>query len=643
MILRLFADFMISSKLDGQRIAQRRFFERRKASIYMKKSTIALLAIVYGFIGFQAYALAPTFDNIPTVVISDEEDNSITVDNNWFRYINALNILDFTNWDVSLTPADLTYSFSEVTTHQEVAINDKLALDEGAGQLGTNPPLDKQLTTEGYWLSFQDLIRSPRGVSTPFPNPTGALPNGNLPWHAAGGTFDAEARGVVLWVVDTNDKSASTVVSVISIDDSFDKLSESVTTIFGGPLVVASTAADPSANNSWFLFSSVNPTPPAGVSYGTGSSGGGAMSIQTPAGTAGVKWFNRWQQTQATTATGKIPYVTGNVLYAAFFGLTHNAATRGQAPTLRIGVANGAENIQMYNAVNSVNAAIYTGAGLTDAQANTQLADAGVLRYYPVYWESFENTTNWDAAHMTVPALNIDARTWFAFFDVVDQDTNDAGTWTMSDFYVVTTPMPSFGAPEQEFTNFTAAGNWSVEGTNGTQITKTDNQPAAGMIRFTDTGSTTADYWYLWTNLVNKISWQKGKVIRLSFYLSCPTAANRANFHRFRGRMNAVVQNVTSELFVRRALDSSFGEPACPPVYSGNPADLLETMRYSGYTPSYGGPSAQLSAVPGGFDQFVLSFDALHNRSDSIATGNATAYSLHKAVIDIFDDPFGLD
>jgi hypothetical protein len=307
-------------------------------------------------------------------------------------------------------------------------------------------------------------------------------------------------------------------------------------------------------------------------------------------------------------------------------------------------VANGAENIQMYNAVNSVDSSLYSAVGLTDAQANSQLADAGVKRYYPVYWESFENTTNWDEAHMTVAALNIDARTWFAFFDVIDESTNDAGTWTMDDFYVVTTPMPTFGAAEQEFTDFTTA-NWTNSAQNGTQITKTNNQPAAGMIRFTDTGATTA-YWSLWTNLVDKISWQTGKVVRLSFYLSCPTAANRQNFHRFRGRMNAVVQNVTSELFVRRALDASFGEPACPPVYSGNPADLLETMRYSGYTPSYGGPSAELAnpALAGGpYDKFVLSFDALHNNSDAIATALPTAYSLHKAVIDIFDDPFGLD
>jgi hypothetical protein len=613
----------------------------------MKKSTIALLAIVYGFIGIQAHALAPTFNTIPTVVISDSEDSAITVDNNWFRYINALNVLEFVNIDESLTPADLTFSFSEVTTEQEVAINDKVALDEGAGELGSNPPVANQLTAGGYWLSFQDLVRSPLAGSTPFPDPSAtALPGGMLPWTAVGGTMDAESRGVVLWVVDTNDKTASTTVAVMSIDNSYDDLSGSVTTAFGGPLVVASASQDPSGDNSWFLLSNVSAAPPAGVTWGTGSSAGGALSIQVGAGSAANKGFNRWQQTQAALATGKIPYVTGNVLYAAFFGVTHNAASRGQAPTLRIGVANGSESIQMYSAVNSVDSSVFTPAGLTDAQANTQLPDSGVMRYFPVYWESFENTTNWDSTHMTAPSIDpaIDARTWFAFFDVMNDSANDAGTWTMSDFYVVTTPMPDFGAAEMEYTDFTAAGNWSLSTQNGTSIIKTDNQPAAGMIRFTDSGAA-APYWYLWTNTVDKIAWQKGKVIRLSFYLSCPTATDRENFHRFRGRLNEVLQNVTSELFVRRALSHSpFMEPGCPPVYSGNPADLTETMRYSGYTPSYGGPSAELSAVPGGFDQFVLSFDALHNNADTEpASSSPTAYSLHKAVIDIFNDPFGLD
>jgi hypothetical protein len=436
-------------------------------------------------------------------------------------------------------------------------------------------------------------------------------------------------------------------MAVVSIDDSYDDLSGSVTTQFGGPLVVASAAQDPSGDNSWFLYSNVNLVPPTGVTYGTGSSAGSAMSIAAPVANVN-KVFNRWQQTQASTATGKIPYITGNVLYAAFFGMTHNAAARNIVPRLRIGVANGAENIQILNAINSVDASLYSGAGLTDAQANTQLSDAGVLRYYPVYWESFENTTNWDETHMVVPALNADARTWFAFFDVVDESNIDGGTWTMSDFYVVTTPMPTFGAAEQEFTNFTAAGNWTLASQVGTQVVKTDNQPATGMIRFTDSGAA-GDYWYLWTNLVDKISWQKGKVVRLSFYLSCPTLANRENFHRFRGRLNAVAQNVTSELIVRRALaHDPFNEPGAPPVYSGNPADLLETMRYSGYTPSYGGPSAELSAVGaalgGPYDRFVLSFDALHNRGDATAASStATAYSLHKATADIFADPFGLD
>ena len=618
----------------------------------MRKGFITLMAAAFAFLGASTFANAPTIRSIPDVVITDTEQPALTADINFFRYMNAFDVRDYAS-DSDTDYDALKFSFREGTTHNNVAINGAEQL--GGGETAANPPAGKQLTDGaggGYWFNFRDILRNP--LTDPDPTLGSPAPDpgvsGILPWQNTDGvdTESGDSRVVTVWVTDGDTDPTSTTFLVLSINGDgtspLDTLSGGFNTVFTSDLSV-STAGKAGGVNAWYDWAADAGFSDPAVSLATTTSGAGTLGIIGSPTFSGSVNFARWEQCYAgDDALGlnwAIPQVDGNTLYCALYSIEHNAADRSSFPGMRIGVQNSGFNVQLFNTIVSA-----WSPGANDADANPQLADSGVTREYPLYWENMADKVNYDAAHLVIAGTpDTDARTWGCFFDMFDNDAVNPkdGTITLSDFHVVTASIPdaldASSADRVDYDDVTG-GAWGQDTGNGT-YTVNANSPATGMITVTAPASAGTSGTFFLYHGPNDVPWNQGKLLRTTYYLSCPTAADRTNFHRARIRNSNLLFSVNTEMFIRNSLGDAIGHPACPPVYSGTPTDLTDEMRYAAYVPAYGGSSSFIDGLSLG--TFQTFFDYLSNADDAAHADVVSAVSVHKAMYELLADPLGLD
>ena len=166
----------------------------------MRRTVVTLSAIAFALVAMTGYAKAPSFGDLPDVIISDQEKNEelgFTTDYNFFEYMNAFDILTYAQDEDSSPANDLKFVFTEeVPNMNDLQINGKTQLDLGTAD--ENDPStwcgfeiipSGQGSGGDFSVSFQDLIRSPSPFAgVPFPDPLyeqGGAPyfgrHGNLP------------------------------------------------------------------------------------------------------------------------------------------------------------------------------------------------------------------------------------------------------------------------------------------------------------------------------------------------------------------------------------------------------------------------------------------------------------------------------
>lgn len=630
-------------KLAGLGLGQRPFVKERRGNI-MKRGMHALFGtIAIALFAASSYANAPTWRTIPDVIIGDDEDNvGFTIDQNYFRYVNALNFQGLIT-DVDSPTTSLKFAYLEASTHDDISIQDKRQLNLGLGELPNSPGTWnasvslRTVPSGSFFMSFRDTFRSPLPHAVPYPDPlvdpanvgagsygptqTAILAgrNANGTWNLLGG------RPVVLYAADGNDNVASRTLLVYSINHGVDALSGAYSTVFSDTLQTTS---------NWKY------TTVAGMSIATSAFAQNLMSLSAGATATGAlnKFFGRWETRDSGNGFNmKIPYVTGNKIYVARFFLTPSGpSNKGNLPTIRLGSYISGSNLQIVNWIGSVNN--------TDPNANPQLPALNTQRIYPVYWSSHDWTPNFN--NLFIPLSGIDARTFALFFDVhdVNQQTglpDDNGLWSLTNVEVLTIDRPATKALESNLTNLTAGGSWglSIDPVNSAGGVTINQNTATGTITFAvPAGASTSvapAQFLLWGYAraanVGLYNWD-GKLRRASLYMACPTTADRNNFHRVRLRHMTFGEFWFQEFYVRQQFLAQ-GNPIVPVSQQASPGQFT---RYESYVAPYGQATALITSV--GWHKISPVIDQLYNipgQTNNLATNTI----VQKMTFESFDEP----
>jgi len=655
--------------------------------MFMKKKGLALAlgTIMLALAGHVGFANAPIISQIPDVLVGDwafNNDHGLTVDYNFFRYLNAFNLLNYVN-DNDTANADLRAAFKEWPYEQDkdVSINDKLQLWSADGEDTADRTTwlsDSELTGGGtnWWMSFRDLVRSP-GTSVPppaFPDPlridgssvdTGDLDYTTkeyLPWHntpGAAGTRSAPYfRTVNMWVAD-EDQSVSNTFLVFSVNNGLNDLSGGFTTLFSDDFL---------GTTAYWTYVGASQY---GLTNATSSGGAGAGYLGLAGGTnapTGNAYYGRWRTIalDAYNYTHVIGHIPSSQIYHARYRLKAMTNSPGHPSNktylaqLRLGVQNGGVVAYLDTVVAS--AGLDPGLGYN---VDSQLPDLGSTKNYDFFWSSMADTPNFQ--NLYLPGLGVDARTWMPFFDLLDFDagsgTEDEGLWQMQSFVAGGIPYPStlsLSSPASlrfELTNLVTG--FSVNGSTSNMSVLTNN-PSTGLITFNDLGllplggNTFADTYIQWQR-ENTVDWYAGKLVRAKVWLSCPSNSDRLNYHWTRIRHSIGGGNIITAFSIVQNLQALCGNPGMPisrqdPNY--NPPNLGPTV-YDVYVSSLGGPpAAYFQTTPIDFTIYrpwALALDQIHNRGGqdnnfavNPATGpalNPTHVTVHKILYEVLTEP----
>lgn len=646
----------------------------------MKKLATALSIVASIMASSSVFARAPIISGVPDIVIGDRED-SLTIDNNWFRYANAFNILDYVT-DVDSPQSDLLFTFVEQTTSKDLGIR----IDEAGATAATVSQLDAvdsptvvsdwtghEITNYGasprdYLLTFVDLIRSPEPYgSVPYPDPAkvgggtaGPTELVDLGFHNTEGSGALQDASRTIWLYVADDPLAegasrvdSDAITVISRNYGFDSLSGGVSSLFRETFDNgAGTTGDP---NMWTAGTYAGMTA-CTISQGSGTTGGNGY-ISLACATAVTNGFTRWALVNNvapggdptfTAYVGAIPYVTPgpgeNLIYCARFTMSQNNADRGAAPKIRVGTYQA-----NYLAQNIVTIKAIQGGGAT---VNPQIPAQNENIVYKVVWSAMEgapdfSTLNYPGRSTPTVIPPLDMRTYNAFFDLWDQYNDQGGAWTLWNLDVVTAPRPANVTPAINDADFDAGG-WTLDTSSGTQLTISHNT-GTGAMTFNDAGcgnrTTPAFYYRLWTKLLDRtlVRWDSNDLLRFSLSMSVPAVGDRAGFHWFRLRENTLAFNVSNE----SAIMGDDGRIS--PVIGGYPyvpnttPYTYETYLSSQVADASFDWTAIRNAVVGAGrgDSFQMYFDGIAlPLSGSTGAELATHYTIHSLAIEVLDDTF---
>ena len=588
----------------------------------MRKGLAILLGtLAFALVGANTFAKTPVISGVPDVIIGDTEDG-LTIDNNWFRYVNAFNLLDYVSDEDSTPSTDLMYVFLEENSYNNLRINDKTQIDAADFD---NPAAWRPNEITGYGgtrtflLTFWDVLRSDPATQDPFPpywpNPVDALgaevtsdSREMLPWQTVEGSpavLDGTERLVTMFAADEFFGTDTDTLFVMSENAGFDDLTEQVTTIFEDTF--------PGGASTLWTYSSVAALPQCTEGDAPGTPG--YLSIQsglTANGTLGAwsnVYFGRWSTFVQPYGEGVIAHAAGDVMYRANLTLRQDQAMTDVTPRIRWGAIQGAINQVTSNATTPM-------PGVADgdeATMNPQIPAQGVQQNFTTCWSAHDDSPNFDDLLWDTGTVGVvDFRGWNCFYDVFDAEDTQAGTWFCDTLLVETIPTPAAVMPVASLTDFSG---WDVDDGDGS-MTVTHG----GGVTFNDPGATGSvrNYFLLYAD--TGVDWEAGKTLRINAELSCPTASDRENWHRFRIRPYTGFWHVSQEWFLQTDdglnhgtiwADGDIGGdpvlPTIPPVGS--------TYTYSVYVCPNGGPTPELQALNATYHttDITVALDQLHN------------------------------
>jgi hypothetical protein len=582
--------------------------------------------------------MAPVINGVPDVIIGDSEDG-LTIDNNWFRYVNAFNLLDYVSDGDSTPSTDLMYVFLEENSYNNIRISDKGPIDaadfDNPSAWGPN-----EITgfggTRNFLLTFWDVLRSDPATQQPNPPYWGHPLDANgdevtttqqelLPWQTDESdplVLAGDKRLVTMLASDEFDNIDSDTLYVMSENAGIDAVVEQVTTIFEDDFSLG-------AGTEW-AYNTVAALPAA--TSGTATGTGGYLSIQsglTATGTLGA-WSNvfwgRWSQF-VQGYEGVVPHADGDVMFRANLTLRQNQASVAITPRIRYGAIQGAGNQAIVNATTPLVGG--------DVTFNPQIPAQGVQQNFTVCWSAHSDSPSFDDLLWDTGSGVYDLRGWNCFYDMFDNQDTQAGTWYMDHLLVETVPTPTAVTPAFSTTDFSG---WTPQADTTNPVDSTiDVSFAGGAVTFTDPGTTTALRNFYLLSLDTGLDWQADTTMRVNVELSCPTAAARTNFHRFRVRTYSPFWHVSQEWFLQSddggTLSYIGTMPTFPPVGA--------TYTYSAYVPPVGGPSPELVAYPGDAVGITVAIDQLHNvlnqGGPGATSGLATATTVHSLSVELLN------
>lgn len=649
----------------------------------MKKLATAFAAMACIMGSVSVFAKAPVISGIPDIVIGDREDNVLTVDNNWFRYANAINILNYVT-DVDSTADLLMFTFVEETTAKALGIRIDAPgatgatvsqLDAGDSATVVADWTGHEITNyadpahRDYLLTFVDLIRSPEPYgSVPYSNP---VTNGGAPISSAtladlgwpntegSGALQDASRTVWIYVADDDlasgpDRVDNDAITVISRNYGFDSVSGGVTSTFEtGFANGAGTTGDAA---SWASST-------AGASYTACTTSAGTGYLTLASGTATTNGYTRWalQNNVAPAAgaiytgyVGAIPWIEPgpgeSLVYCARFTMSQNQAAQGTAPSIRL----GAFQVNFLHADMVTANPIFGGAPAVNPQTGVQ----NLLHTYKSVW-----SPNYGAANDTTMLLYdpppaggplVDMRTYNLYFDILDQNANQGGAWTLWNVDVVTIPRPADVTPALSVVDFRSSNGWTTT-TNLTTITAV---PSATGIAFTDNGTPRAATTlpsYLLAKTIDRtlVKWDSNQLVRFKTAMSVPASGDRAGFHWARLTQNTGYFNVGHEWGIygddQRISGAVGGYPFVPPATPSTPFVYESYLSSQVADADFDWAPIRAIQVPTSADSYTMALGAIA-LAPSNATGTgagssgsselATHFTVHSVAVEALADPF---
>jgi len=634
----------------------------------MKKlaTAFAVMACVMG--SASVFAKAPIIAGVPDIVIGDREDNVLTVDNNWFRYANAINVLDYVT-DVDSPDSDLLFTFVEQTTSKDLGIRVEAAsatvsqldaLDSATVVADwTGHEITNYGGTRDYLLTFVDLIRSPEPYgSVPYPAPAkvgggtaGETEVVDLGWHNTEGSGTLQDASRLVWIYVADDPLASgadrvdnDAITVISRNYGYDNRANGISPVFADGF--ANGAGTSGAADIWVSSTFAGMT--AGTAaQGSGTSGGNGY-VSLASATATTNGYARWTLTNNvapggnpvyTAYVGAIPYITPgpgeSLIYCARFTMSQNQAAPGSIPGVRFGA------YQVGLLVSDVvGLGPYAGAA-ANLQPQTPAQNVNVV--YKSVWSANEGAPEFSKLDYSATVPGVDMRGYNLFFDILDLSAVQGGTYTLSNVDVVTAPRPANVTAAATETDFRTTAGWASQGSAFTTITM--NVASGAGISVTDTGTPraagTTPYQLLGKTFSSAVvRWDSNQLLRFKTAISVPNAVDRNGWHWFRLRENSAYFQLGHEWSFSgddgRITTTLGGHPYVPPATPGTP------FVYESYLSSQVGTFdwTALRAISG--DALTVAVDAIGIGPVTGGTGSelATHFTVHSLAVENLADPF---
>lgn len=617
----------------------------------MRRIVVTLSVIAFALVAVTGFAKAPSFSSLPDVVISDYEKNaagSFTTDFNFFEYLNAFDILTYASDEDSVEETDLKFVFTEdPPDFGDLSINGALQLDQSLYD-PTDPstwPAGALMIPGGqgaggdFTVSIRDLVRSSGTGEGPFADPVfeeGGAPVTSteagiyLPWHDASGQLvrvptDMPERPVTIWAGDDDDNAGSGTMIVYSVNSDengpMDSLMNVIATIFTDDLTNWTTETAGG-------LPTANPV---------------QNSVLSLTGTAGQFNFTRWKIMTQEEKTGgysqapvganiywvPIEYVDDDsLIYAARYTIQHNQASRATVPTMRLGISDALQYQAIMNRVGTI-------PGATQGQ-NSQWPDQNTDKVFDVVWA---NNVGTGKDSLDLGANGGDMRNYKAFFDLLNRNATGVGTLTLGAFEVVTLPRPGSSSPTD-----VPVADFAIE---GTAVGGATRAIVGSDLRLT-TPASGATVPYILTLNTDVIQMQEDSLVRLTVALSCPTDADRTNFHNMRIRHDTPYQNQDGLYFITQlnsGLAGTVGLPGLPVSQQTSPG---ATTDYEVYVPVFVDDLTELSAAPAPAprttsDSFGLGLDYIGAIPGSgPASTNASTVAVNSVTYEVLNMPAGL-
>ncbi len=169
----------------------------------MKKGSFILGVLVFMIMSVSVFPAQPVLNNIPDIVIGDNEDNSFTIDRNFFRFTNAFLFDDYIA-SAGVPKENIKWSF--------MGGNGTIEINDLGPETTNNVNPTNDLRAASNTASFRNISLSPKPDQPAYANPASSSYTTQVTFYASDGTDVADQEINVY----TKDNEGDAVINKIS-------------------------------------------------------------------------------------------------------------------------------------------------------------------------------------------------------------------------------------------------------------------------------------------------------------------------------------------------------------------------------------------------------------------------------------------